>query len=140
MTGNNWQRFKFHEKSIAYDNNYIHHLPNRGFLKEMKKRISQSDDNALNIGISVLSSATGRASFGEVLSPGGMEFVELLAEGHSYEQIAKSMNISINTVRDYVRSAYKKLKVNSRTQAVVKYLRANVVSSRLTDSAVKANI
>ena len=51
------------------------------------------------------------------------EFLGWLVEGYSYQQIADSMNVSINTVRDYVRTAYKKLHVNSRTQAVVKYLR-----------------
>ena len=39
------------------------------------------------------------------------------------------MNVSVNTVRDHVRSVYKKLCVNSRTQAVAKYLRAHIESA-----------
>ena len=57
-----------------------------------------------------------------LLSPGEREFLRRLAEGLSYVQIAGCMDISVNTVRSYVRSAYKKLSVNSRTRAVVKYL------------------
>lgn len=58
-----------------------------------------------------------------LLSPGELKFLSHLAEGLSYEQIADGMDISINTVRSYVRSVYKKLCVNSRTRAVIAYLR-----------------
>jgi len=51
------------------------------------------------------------------------EFLGWLVEGYSYKQIADSMHVSTNTVRDYVRTAYKKLSVNCRTQAAVKFLR-----------------
>ena len=57
------------------------------------------------------------------LTPCERAFLDRLVEGLSYQQIADSMNVSVNTVRDYVRAAYKKLQVNCRTQAVVKYLR-----------------
>jgi len=93
----------------------------------MKKRISETNNGLLKVEIPVISLPAVGASFAEVLSRGEREFIELLTEGHSYEQIAKSMNVSINTVRDYVRSSYKKLKVNSRTQAVVKYLQAGPI-------------
>jgi DNA-binding CsgD family transcriptional regulator len=33
-----------------------------------------------------------------------------------------NLNISIGTVRGYIRNIYKKLEVHSRTEAVVKYL------------------
>lgn len=57
------------------------------------------------------------------------EFLKRLAQGDSYKEIAAGMDVSINTVRDYVRGVYKKLAVNSRTKAVVKYLGANLESA-----------
>ena len=59
------------------------------------------------------------------LSSGEKIFLERLVEGCSYTQIAHRMNITTNTVRSYVRTVYKKLRVHSRTQAVVKYLRTD---------------
>ncbi len=57
------------------------------------------------------------------LTPGEREFLGQLANGYAYKEIAGRMNISIDTVRSYVRTVYEKLHVHSRTEAVVKYLR-----------------
>jgi len=58
------------------------------------------------------------------LTPGEREFLDQLSNGYAYKEIADRMNISIDTVRSYVRTVYEKLHVHSRTEAVVKYLRA----------------
>ena len=57
------------------------------------------------------------------LTPGEREFLDQLANGYAYKEIADRMKISIDTVRSYVRTVYEKLHVHSRTEAVVKYLR-----------------
>ena len=57
------------------------------------------------------------------LTPGEREFLDQLANGYAYKEIADRMSISIDTVRSYVRTVYEKLHVHSRTEAVVKYLR-----------------
>ena len=57
------------------------------------------------------------------LTPGEKEFLDQLSKGYAYKEIADRMNISIDTVRSYVRTVYEKLHVHSRTEAVVKYLR-----------------
>jgi DNA-binding NarL/FixJ family response regulator len=68
-----------------------------------------------------------RSSQGELavsrLTPGEKEFLDQLANGYAYKEIAERMTISIDTVRSYVRTVYEKLHVHSRTEAVVKYLR-----------------
>jgi DNA-binding CsgD family transcriptional regulator len=53
--------------------------------------------------------------------------LSLLAEGHSYQRAAEQMEISINTVRDHVRSIYEKLHVHSKSEAVSKALRAGII-------------
>jgi DNA-binding NarL/FixJ family response regulator len=57
------------------------------------------------------------------LTHGEREFLDALANGYAYKEIADRLNISIDTVRSYVRTVYEKLHVHSRTEAVVKYLR-----------------
>ena len=57
------------------------------------------------------------------LTTGEREFLDQLAKGYAYKEIADRMGISIDTVRSYVRTVYEKLHVHSRTEAVVKYLR-----------------
>jgi DNA-binding NarL/FixJ family response regulator len=56
------------------------------------------------------------------LTPGEKDFLDQLAKGYAYKEIADRMTISIDTVRSYVRTVYEKLHVHSRTEAVVKYL------------------
>lgn len=41
-----------------------------------------------------------------------------IAQGKMYKEIAHEMNVSINTIREFVRRIYKKLQVNSRSQAI----------------------
>jgi len=57
------------------------------------------------------------------LAPREAETLKYLAEGLLYKQIADRMGISLETVRQYVKAIYTKLHVNSRTEAVVKFLR-----------------
>jgi DNA-binding CsgD family transcriptional regulator len=44
-----------------------------------------------------------------------------LAEGLAYKQIADQLNVSIHTVRSYIRRIYEKLHVQTRTQAVARF-------------------
>jgi len=57
------------------------------------------------------------------LTTGERDFLDHLAGGYAYKEIADRLNISIDTVRSYVRTVYEKLHVHSRTEAVVKYLK-----------------
>ena len=56
-----------------------------------------------------------------LLTPGEKEFLDQLANGYAYKEIAGRMNISIDTVRSYVRTVYEKLHVHSRTEAALKF-------------------
>lgn len=58
----------------------------------------------------------------ETLSVREADVLRLLARGLPYKLIADQLDITLNSVRCYIRRAYQKLHVNSRTEAVVKYL------------------
>jgi DNA-binding NarL/FixJ family response regulator len=49
--------------------------------------------------------------------------LECLAKGFTYKYTADQLGVSIDTVRTYIRRVYEKLHVQSRTEAVAKYLR-----------------
>lgn len=61
------------------------------------------------------------------LTPAEIRLLALLAEGFSYDGAAERLSVTINTVRDRVRSIYDKLHVHSRSEAVAKALRAGVI-------------
>jgi DNA-binding NarL/FixJ family response regulator len=56
------------------------------------------------------------------LAPRETEVLRLLSTGRPYKQIAADLDLSIGTVRTYIRRLYGKLNVNCRTEAVVMYL------------------
>lgn len=58
----------------------------------------------------------------DILTPREREILALLAEGGLYKEIAKSLGLSTSTVRVHLHSIYTKLHVQTRTQAVLKYL------------------
>lgn len=56
------------------------------------------------------------------LSPKEHQVLERLARGFLYKEIAHEMQITLETVRTHIRSIYQKLQVNTKTDAVLKYL------------------
>ncbi|MDQ6788810.1 MAG: response regulator transcription factor [Acidobacteriota bacterium] len=62
------------------------------------------------------------------LTPQEVRLLQLLANGFSYQAAAEQLHISINTVRNYIRSIYEKLHVNSKSEAVGKALRHRIIS------------
>ena len=62
------------------------------------------------------------------LTPQETRLLKLLSDGYSYQSSAGQLNISINTVRNYIRSIYEKLQVNSKSEAVGKALRHRLIS------------
>ncbi len=57
------------------------------------------------------------------LSPREEMVLDCLSKGLTYKAIADQLGISIDTIRTYLRRIYEKLHVQSRTEAVAKYLR-----------------
>jgi DNA-binding NarL/FixJ family response regulator len=58
-----------------------------------------------------------------LLSPREQMVLDCLAKGLAYKQIADQLSISVTTIRSYLRRIYEKLHVQSRSEAVARYLR-----------------
>jgi DNA-binding NarL/FixJ family response regulator len=58
----------------------------------------------------------------ENLSSREQEVLDMLAKGFLYKEISDKLNLSLGTIKTYVRRIYEKLHVQSRTEAVIKYL------------------
>jgi DNA-binding NarL/FixJ family response regulator len=52
------------------------------------------------------------------LTPQEIRILGLLSEGYSYKTAAVRLHITVNTLRNYIRSVYDKLHVHSKTEAV----------------------
>jgi DNA-binding NarL/FixJ family response regulator len=64
---------------------------------------------------------------GEPLSPREQQVLSGFVGGRSYKEIASDLGITIDTVRTYVRTLYKKLQVHSVAAAVTQALRLGLV-------------
>jgi DNA-binding NarL/FixJ family response regulator len=61
------------------------------------------------------------------LSPRELEVLDCLVDGDTYKKIAENCHISVGTVRSHIMNIYRKLDVNSRSNAIVK-----AIQERLT--------
>jgi DNA-binding NarL/FixJ family response regulator len=57
-----------------------------------------------------------------LLSSREQMILDCLSNGLTYKQVADKLNITIPTIRSYLRRVYEKLHVQSRTEAVAKYM------------------
>ena len=63
------------------------------------------------------------------LSPREKDVLACLVNGDSYKMIAVACFISMGTVQSHITNIYKKLQVNSKSEAVIKALREHLVSN-----------
>ena len=61
------------------------------------------------------------------LSEREKEILSSLVEGMSYKMIADACNISLDTVRSHIKNIYEKLHVHSKSEAVAKAIKSNIV-------------
>jgi len=64
----------------------------------------------------------------EHLSPQELRVLKLLSQGLSYQRAANQLNVSVNTIRQHIRSIYDKLHVHSKSEAVSKAFRSRLIS------------
>jgi len=61
------------------------------------------------------------------LSKRELEILSLLAQGHSNQEIAAKLFVSLSTVKTHIQNLFEKLDVKRRTQAVEKAKRLNLI-------------
>jgi len=61
------------------------------------------------------------------LTPKEAKMLALLARGSTYQAAGDELHVSVNTVRNYVRSIYEKLHVHSKGEAVAKAFRRGLI-------------
>lgn len=61
------------------------------------------------------------------LSPRELETLQLIARGHTYEEVGRLMGVAITTVQSNIRSLYRKLDAHSQGQAVTKAREAGLL-------------
>src|SRR5262245_15560174 len=61
------------------------------------------------------------------LSKRELEILSLLAQGHSNQEIASTLFVSLSTVKTHIQNLFEKLEVKRRTQAVEKAKRLNLI-------------
>ena len=62
-----------------------------------------------------------------LLTPREIDVLNQLCKGKSYRMIADSLSISEETVRRHLKSIYRKLEVHSKSEAVAKALKENLI-------------
>ncbi len=77
--------------------------------------------------VALVQQKAARRSLRSSLSSQELALVKLLAEGHSYQSSAERLGVTINTVRDRIRSVYEKLQVHTKSEAVSKALRRRLI-------------
>ena len=75
-----------------------------------------------------LSRERDTATFISPLTPKETEILNHMAEGYLNKQIANSLNVSEQTIKNHITSILRKLNVNARTQAVVVAIKKGLVS------------
>jgi NarL family two-component system response regulator LiaR len=79
----------------------------------------------------VIQGAFGASPAPGELSPRERQVLILIAQGLSNNDIAETMFLGINTIKTYVRTAYRKIGATSRTRAVIWVLDSGLIDDDL---------
>ena len=92
------------------------------------RRPDMSASAAPDLAVDITRWRTPRVGPARPLTPHEIRIVGMLAGGDSYRAVADRLGVSVNTVRNYIRSIYEKLEVHTKSEAVSKALRARLIS------------
>ncbi|WP_345457233.1 response regulator transcription factor [Nocardioides marinquilinus] len=81
--------------------------------------LSGRDDGGPVVGSSPVEAVGTRLGHDVGLTPREIDVLTLITQGHSNQEIAEMSYLSINSVKTYIRSAYRRIGVTTRSQAVV---------------------
>jgi DNA-binding NarL/FixJ family response regulator len=108
-------------------------MPVEKMLESVRSAVAGDPSLGPEISRLLISSLQGTSQMGPVrimgISPRESELLNLLSLGMVAKEAAHEMGISYETVRDYLKTVYRKLGVRSRTEAVLKYIQMRQNSS-----------
>ena len=52
----------------------------------------------------------------------------LVTKGYSNKDVARELNITVNTVKTHLRNIYRKLEVDDRAQAIIKAIKEGIIT------------
>ncbi len=90
-------------------------------------RARQSSSGTMRAALSVATTdapSSETSSMLALLTDREREIIDLFAKGATYDEVAKMLTMSVNTVRHHVRSIYRKLHVCSKAEAVTMAFRS----------------
>ena len=61
------------------------------------------------------------------LTPREMEVLELLGDHYTYQRIADSLHVTYHTVHEHIKSIYRKLHVNSKSEAIMRAVESKLI-------------
>ncbi len=91
-----------------------------------KKEVTQQSEKVAEEPAPV--SINSQAAFENGLTTRELEVLQLIAQGHSNQEIADKLFVSLNTVKTHSSNLFAKLDVKRRTQAVQKAKELNLIS------------
>ena len=77
--------------------------------------------------VPVVASKSVSANHDALLTQRETEVLTLISQGYSYGEIARMRNLSVNTIQTHIKSLYRKLSVNSKTEAVFEATRMGLL-------------
>jgi DNA-binding NarL/FixJ family response regulator len=116
----------FHALAAGASGYLLKRMPPKKLLEAIAEVRAGGSPMSASIARKVVESFQAAAPRGDEsvdLSQRELSVINGLAEGLAYKQIADQLGVSIHTVRNYIRRIYEKLHVQSRTEAVAKFLR-----------------
>jgi DNA-binding NarL/FixJ family response regulator len=124
LTGHNTPEHVYAALKAGASGYLLKTAPTEHLLEGVRSASSGGGPLSPEISRLVISSFHEKSSEGNKQVPGvtrrESELLNLLMQGYSAKEAAYEMDISYETVRDYLKSIYQKLNVHSRTEAMLK--------------------
>jgi DNA-binding NarL/FixJ family response regulator len=98
-----------------------------GAIKDVKEGGAPMTPQVAKKVLQLLPKASNEITESTYLTPREIQVLNLLTKGYSYKMIAAELQISIDTIRFFIKSIYKKLHVNSVSGAVSKAIKDKLV-------------
>lgn len=101
-------------------------------IDSLKVKIDQLENQTKNTAFTTVDSSINSALIAP-LSKREIEVLNQLAKGLSYQQIAKDLFISINTLKSHVSKIYAKLETNNKVEAINKVTKISALQKKQSD-------